>query len=116
MLLAAAASACQPGPDADATAAPPAAQAQRGQRLLEQYQCGRCHAIPGVAAAQGRHGPPLERFGRRSYIAGALPNQADTLAHWIADPAALRPGTTMPAMGVSAADAADMAVYLLSLR
>ncbi|MBA3625926.1 MAG: c-type cytochrome [Methylibium sp.] len=90
--------------------------ADRGLRLLSQYQCGSCHAIPGVPAAQGGIGPPLGAFGLRSYIAGQLPNVPDTLARWIADPAAVIPGTAMPDMGASEADARDMAAYLLSLR
>lgn len=84
--------------------------------MLAQYQCGSCHAIPGVPIAQAAVGPPLTSFGRRSYIAGHLPNRPDMLTHWIVAPAALVPGTTMPAMGVSPADARDMAAYLLALE
>lgn len=88
----------------------------RGRQLLEHYQCGSCHAIPGVSVARGRLGPPLAAFGRRSYIAGHLPNEPATLARWIAVPASLVPGTPMPAMGASADDARDMAAYLMSLE
>lgn len=88
----------------------------RGQALLAQYQCGSCHAIPGVDAARGAGGPPLAAFGRRSYISGHLPNRPDTLARWIESPATLVPGTTMPSMGVSPDDARAMAGYLLSLE
>ena len=92
------------------------ASLQRGQRLLTQYQCGSCHAIPGIAAARGLQGPTLEAFGRRSYIAGRIPNRADNLARWIAQPSALVPDTTMPAMGASPQQARDMAAYLGSLK
>lgn len=94
----------------------PEASALRGQRLLAQYQCGSCHAIPGVPGSRGRVGPPLARFGLRSYIAGEIPNRPDTLARWIAEPAALVPGTLMPDMGASPADARDMAAYLSALK
>lgn len=87
--------------------------AQRGLRLLSQYQCGSCHAIAGVPSARGRVGPVLDGFGRRSYIAGRLPNRADVLALWIADPQSLVPGTTMPDMGVPPEAARDMAAWLL---
>ncbi len=87
-----------------------------GQRLLAQYQCGSCHAIPGVAAARGIRGPSLEAFGKRSYIAGYIPNRPDALVRWIVQPSALVPGTLMPSMGVSAGDARDMAAYLESLE
>lgn len=87
----------------------------RGKLLLAQYQCGSCHQIPDVAAARGTLGPALESYGRRSYIAGQIPNRPDALARWIVDPASMKPGTAMPAMGVSAADARHMAAYLYAL-
>lgn len=99
--------------------AAPAARAgdiERGRRLAERYACGACHAIPGVAAARGTLGPPLDGFGRRSYIAGRLPNGAALLARWIVDPPALVPGTAMPRLGVAPAEASDIAAYLLSLE
>jgi cytochrome c len=98
--------------------APPkvAGDARLGARLIEQYHCGSCHVIPDIPAAQGRTGPMLEQFGRRSFIAGSIPNFPDALARWIVDPAAMKPGTTMPSMGVSESDARHMAAYLASLR
>jgi cytochrome c len=92
------------------------AETARGRELLARHHCGSCHTIPGVKAAQGHVAVTLESFGRRSYIAGRLPNTDENLARWLVDPAALVPGTLMPAMGVSAADARDMATYLRSLR
>ena len=90
----------------------PGGDVGRGKLLLAQYQCGSCHQIAGVAAARGTLAPALDSYGRRSYIAGQIPNRPDALARWIVDPAAMKPGTAMPAMGVSAADARDMAAYL----
>ena len=95
---------------------PDAATHRQAQRLLAQYQCAGCHLIPGVTGADGQRGPALARFGRRSYIAGALPNEPAVLARWIIDPNALLPGTPMPAMGVTLADAEVMSAYLGSLR
>ncbi len=89
---------------------------EHGRALLAQYQCGTCHAIPGVQAAKGNVAQPLAGWRNRSYIAGLLPNSADVLARWIAAPQALVPGTPMPSMGVSPADAQAMAAYLLSLE
>lgn len=83
---------------------------------MAHYQCGSCHVIPEVPAAVGRVGPSLERYAERAYIAGNRPNAPDTLARWIESPAAVLPGTTMPDMGASAADARDMAAYLMTLR
>jgi len=89
---------------------------ERGKILLAQYQCGSCHAIPGVPGAKGEVAQTLRAWGQRSYIAGRLPNRPDVLARWIVDPQALVPGTTMPSMGVSLSDAQHIAAYLLSLK
>ena len=90
--------------------------AGRGKELLARYQCGSCHVIPEVPSAAGRSGPTLEAFGKRSYIAGQVPNAPHTLVRWLRDPQALVPGTRMPAIGASEADARDMAAYLMTLR
>ena len=97
-----------------ATGAP--VSAARGQRLLVQYQCGSCHAIPKGPASRRLNGPSLEAFGKRSYIAGHLPNRRDTLAQWIVSPQSLVPDSPMPSMGVSMTDARDMAAYLSALQ
>ena len=89
---------------------------ERGKILLAQYQCGSCHAIPGIPGAKGEAAQTLRAWGQRSYIAGRLPNRPDVLARWIVDPNALVPGTIMPNMGVSLADAQHIAAYLLSLK
>lgn len=92
------------------------ARIERGRALLAQYQCGGCHTIPGVRASRGQVAPSLAAWRERSYIAGRLPNRPEVLARWIASPQALVPGTAMPNMGVSAADAEAMAAYLFTLR
>jgi len=88
----------------------------QGRALLSQFQCGVCHAIPGVEAARGATGPNLAFFARRSYIAGQLPNTPENLVQWIIDPPTISPGTLMPNIGVSAEDARHMAAYLYTLR
>jgi cytochrome c len=94
----------------------PGGDAKLGKRLIEQYQCAACHAIPGIAAAEGKTGPPLEGFGRRSYIAGRIPNLPDPLTRWLMDPPAMKPGTLMPNVGVSFAEARHMAAYLYTIK
>lgn len=98
-----------------AVARVPGGDAKLGRPLLAQYQCGACHQIEGVAAARVALAPPLDSFGQRSYIAGSVPNTPENLVRWLVDPPSLKPGTTMPAMGVSEADARHMAAYLYSL-
>jgi cytochrome c len=106
--------------DASGSAAPRPSTARTdprlGQRLITQYQCGSCHAIPGAPAARGRQGPTLQAFGKRSYIAGRVPNSPDALAQWLVAPASLVPDTAMPGMGVSPEDARHMAAYLGQLE
>jgi cytochrome c2 len=89
-----------------------AAAAERGRQLIARYHCGRCHEIPGVAAARGSLAASLVQYGRRSYIAGRVANRPELLARWISDPQSVIPGTAMPDMGVSPADARDIAAYL----
>lgn len=88
----------------------------RGMKAIQRYGCGTCHAIPGVNGANGLVGPPLDAFGNRSLIAGQLPNRPAVLVAWIADAPALIPATGMPDLGVTQADAKDMAAYLYTLR
>jgi cytochrome c len=87
-----------------------------GKRLIAQYQCGACHVIPNVPGAGGEAGPSLEHIGHLSYIAGGIPNQPARMVAWLRDPPAQKPGTTMPALGVSEAEARHMAAYLYTLR
>jgi mono/diheme cytochrome c family protein len=89
--------------------------ADRGRSLLAAYGCGSCHTIPGLPGARSKVGPPLDRFGVRQYIAGQLVNTPARLVRWIADPQAIEPGTVMPDLGVSDAEALHMAAYLYTL-
>jgi cytochrome c len=93
----------------------PHGDAQRGRVLLARYQCGSCHAVPGIPGRSIGRGPALDGFGLRSYIAGRVPNSPATLQQWLQAPQSLVPETTMPALGVSPDDARDIAAYLLSL-
>jgi cytochrome c len=90
--------------------------AERGKALLQQYGCIACHRIPGVPNAAGVIGPPLDRLGRRVYIAGVLVNSPGQLARWIREPEKLKPGTGMPNAGVTDRDARDIVAYLYRLR
>lgn len=90
--------------------------AARGLLALQRYECGVCHLIPGVRGARGYVGPALEAYSRSVYVAGKYPNTPDVLVRWIMDAPALAPETAMPAMGVSRAEAQDMAAYLYALK
>jgi cytochrome c len=86
-----------------------------GRLAIERFGCGTCHAIPGVRGADGTVGPPLDRMGRRGYVAGHLPNNGPNLIRWIQDPQEVDPGNAMPDLGVGDVDARDIAAYLFTL-
>ena len=88
----------------------------RGKALIVQYGCGSCHSIPGIREARGLVGPPLILFGRRTFIAGEVPNTPDQLVKWLQDPKAIEAGTAMPKLGLSEQEARDIAAYLYTLR
>jgi len=88
----------------------------RGKELIDQYRCGACHVIPGVRHANGLVGPPLLWWGRRTYIAGELPNSPENLVRWIRSPKSVEPGTAMPDLGLSDQEARDVAAYLYTLH
>jgi cytochrome c551/c552 len=90
-------------------------EAQRGAVAIRNYGCGACHRIPGIAGAISMAGPPLDDWAQRRYIAGKLPNQPQNLIQWIRFPQAIAPGSAMPDLNVSEADARDISAYLFSL-
>jgi cytochrome c2 len=89
---------------------------QNGRLLLRQFACGSCHAIPGVAAAKGKVGPPLGGVASRVYLAGVLPNTPERMAEFIRAPQKADPRTAMPDMGVTEEHARDMVAYLYTLK
>jgi cytochrome c2 len=94
----------------------PGGSARRGSERIAALGCPACHTIPGVNNADGNVGPPLTRFGDRTYIAGMLRNTPPNLIRWIREPQAVIPGNAMPNMGISEVDARDIAAYLYTLR
>jgi cytochrome c2 len=90
----------------------PGGQASRGKGLIEFYGCGACHVIGGIDAATGEVGPRLTDYQDTRYIAGHLANTPENTARWIEDPQRYEPGTIMPDLGVTPAQAADIASYL----
>lgn len=88
----------------------------RGPQLIRSYGCNTCHTIAGVDGANGLVGPPLTGIAQRAYIAGVLPNAPENMVRWIENPKAVDSLTAMPVLGVSPADARDIAAYLYTLR
>jgi cytochrome c2 len=107
---------CGPGALASPAKDVPGGDPYRGRAAIAKYGCGACHIIPGVAGAQGKVGPPLTGIAGRAVIAGRLPNTPESLIRWIRNPQAIEPGNVMPDLGVTEADARDIAAYLYTLR
>jgi cytochrome c1 len=87
-----------------------------GKSLIVRYGCGACHQIPGVKEAQGLVAPPLTDFGKRGTIAGHFSNTPDNLINWVHDPQGMLPGNDMPTLGVTRAEARNIAAYLENLQ
>lgn len=92
------------------------AQPDHGRQLIQHHGCGACHTIPGVPGANALVGPPLTSMALRTYIAGMLPNTPDNLERWIRDPQQVVPGNAMPTLGVTPAEARDIAAYLYTIK
>jgi cytochrome c1 len=89
---------------------------RRAPALIAASGCGSCHTIPGISQADGIVGPPLNRFGLRTYVAGMLVNNPTNLVTWLRFPQEVVPGNAMPDMGLSESQARDIAAYLYTLK
>ena len=107
--------ACAGGEAKETARAATGGDPDRGGAAIRRYGCGACHVIPGVRAARGSVGPPLDGFASRVYLAGKFPNQPDHLLSWLRDPPAMAPQTAMPAL-VEEQSARDIAAYLYTLE
>ena len=96
---------------------PTGALLERGRAAFLEQRCQTCHTIRGVAEA-ARLGPDLTHVGSRIQIgAGLLRTHKGTLADWIADPQALKPGVFMPAAsGIDGESLRALAAYLEHLQ
>ena len=102
--------ACKPPPDERQLM--PGANAANGLATMKRVGCGSCHAVPGLHWPRGKVGPTLEGLAERALLAGTLPNRPDTLSAYIRNAPKLVPGSAMPAMPVSEAEARDIAAFL----
>jgi cytochrome c len=89
---------------------------EAGKVVIRETGCGSCHTIPGIRGANGLVGPPLTSFGRRTFIAGELPNTPENLVKWVKNPVAVEPKTAMPVLGLTDGQAHAVAAYLYTLR
>jgi cytochrome c oxidase subunit II len=87
-----------------------------GRRVFERNACMNCHTVAGTPA-DGRFGPDLTHLMSRATIAaGAAENTHKNLRLWIQNPAAIKPGSLMPAMKLSDADLNAVVSYMETLQ
>ena len=94
-----------------------ATSAHPGVAVFDRAGCGACHAVAGTPF-NGLAGPDLSHVGaRRTIGAGILPNNQGTLAGWISDSQAIKPGNRMPAYPVlTGQELRDVSGWLESLK
>lgn len=106
-----------PSPGGALARAAPSAQddaAERGRALFIQH-CTICHTAAGVPGGV-LIGPDLTDYGSQPLIAGAVANTPENLERWILNPQALVRDATMPSLGLTPAQARDLAAFLLGNR
>ena len=84
------------------------ASAERGKLLFETRGCLACHShvdFPGIKSDQG---PDLSRLAAKLNT----PKGQQWLYSWVKSPSHYYPRTAMPNLGLSEAEAADVAAYL----
>ena len=90
---------------------------EEGLAVFQNVGCIACHTVSGVENAAGTIGPNLTHIGSRQTIAaGILPNDAEHLEEWIANPPAVKPGSKMPRYPMSEEQLEDLVAYLRSLK
>jgi cytochrome c oxidase subunit 2 len=97
-------------------APPPQGALLADRETFERAGCELCHTVRG-SSAMAAAGPDLTHVAsRRTLAAGELPNTQGNLYGWIANPQALKPGSKMPAVPLTADELHAIVRYLSTLR
>ncbi len=105
-----------------AAAKPTTPQQEAGQKVFMNKGCVACHTINGLSelapgARSRTSGPNLTHVGSRDYIAAhTLKNSPDSIATWVKNPQAVKPGALMSNLGLTDQEASDVAGFLTSLK
>jgi len=90
------------------------ASEEHGYKLFMD-RCAGCHTVRGTKAT-GAHAPDLTHLNSRQRLAaGLLINTPDHLMNWITRAQQLKPGSRMPSINLSEADADALAIFLSKL-
>jgi cytochrome c2 len=91
---------------------PPRGDAKDGEKIVKSIGCQGCHVVgEGSREVAGPHrtfGQPLENIGNKTTY--------DWVYNWVRDPKHYNPGTYMPNLRLTDAQAADVATYLMTLK
>jgi len=96
---------------------PPVLQTEKEKRGEQVFaQCMACHNIQGTPSADlniVKVGPDLSNFGDRKYLgAQTRLNTMENLRKWIKAPASIKPGSKMPALGLTDEQIDDVSAYI----
>jgi cytochrome c oxidase subunit 2 len=87
-----------------------------GLTVFKSAPCVLCHTIRGTGAG-GRMGPDLTHIATRLTLgAGAVDNSPGTMAGWIANAQAFKPGSDMPQIQLDGKSMSALLAYLETLR
>lgn len=112
-------SAAAPASGAAAPVVTVAGDANTGKALFSSKGCVACHVAAGVPGAVGTIGPSLNGLGdsaKRPMLASGEPNTPANIRGWIKEPQAKKPGTMMPALGLSDKESDDLTAFLVTLK
>jgi mono/diheme cytochrome c family protein len=91
---------------------PPRGDAAAGKTIVEEVGCLGCHVADGTSRVEAgprrTFGQPLQSIGSKTTYAW--------LYDWVRDPRHYSPGTVMPDLRLTDAQAADVAAYLATLK
>ncbi len=97
-------------------AVPVTATAKAGERQFMADSCSSCHQIRGTGAT-ATVGPDLTHLQTRTSLAAlTIPNTPSSLAAWIRNPQAIKPGVRMPDLGLSSSQISLLVSYLQGLK
>jgi cytochrome c oxidase subunit 2 len=96
---------------------PPGTEAERrGYEIYMKSGCPQCHAVRGTPA-KANAGPDLTHLASRRTLGAAMrANNRGTLAGWIADAQAIKPGIKMPRTYLDSGELMDLVLYLENLK
>jgi cytochrome c oxidase subunit 2 len=98
---------------------PPTGLAAEGEELFKSGQfpggpaCASCHSADSTEITAPNAGPNLTHFAsRRTFAAGVFENNEANLSAWLAGPADVKPGATMPDLGLTQEQIDALIAYL----